>query len=186
MQISYLLGGMMVVFGMGTVVAADVSPDARARVSKFEKGLFVGEGKDSHYKQRPEAEQRPIVEAYFATLKTANDNLAFLEAGDSRYVYAINRTVYSDYAAKLLRDRDAKVRKAAIQGLVYNQQRKYSAAVARLLDDAESEVRISALMALGSFGRHDLAPRMAEMARAAKEQSGEGGGADRHRPTSAR
>ena len=163
---------MRMVFLVAVVLAGVAAGAERAeevaerRVDAFESSLFVDRAKHD-FKQRPEAEQRPLVAAFFATLTRPEEKLAFLGVGDSRYVYAINRQVYGEYAAKLLTDEDADVRKGAVQGLVYNGLRQYGDGVAKLLDDQRAGVRISAAMALGRFGRHDLLPRMEEMARSA-------------------
>ncbi len=151
----------------GLTANADEPEDLSQRVLAFESSLFVDHAK-KQYEQRPEEEQRPMVEAFFATLKTSPEKLAFLGVGDSRYVYAINRDVYGEYAARLLKDADARVRVEAVQGLTYNLLKKYDVEVARLLDDVDTGVRGQAVVTVSRFGRHDLLPRMKEMAGSAK------------------
>ncbi len=143
----------------------------RDRVLEFEKSLFAGGDGNDRFKQRPVDEQRPMVEVFFATLKTPAEKLEFLGIGDSRYVYAIDREVYGEFAVKLLEDADAAVRQEAIQGLVYNNLRKYAPQAERLLDDPNGPVRERAVVALGRFRRHDLVARIAEVARSANHET---------------
>jgi HEAT repeat protein len=152
---------------------AEVEREAvNARVHAFEPQLWAPTppGEQRKYVGRPADEQRPIVDAFFATLKTPAEKVAFLHVGASRYVYAINRELFGEYAVRLLRDDDAKVRQEAVRGIAYNQLRQYGPALEALLADPDVKVRAQAWTTLARFARHDLLPRMADAVRTSGEE----------------
>ncbi|MCC5828546.1 MAG: HEAT repeat domain-containing protein [Phycisphaeraceae bacterium] len=135
------------------------------RVHRFERELYEtwrsDEGRlfDARFAGEELAQvQRPIVDAFVATLEHPDELTGFLGMGWGRYVYVIHRDVYLPHAVTLLEHEDSEVRASALRGVAFNHDRldrvEYRRLLERRLEDTDAEIRRTAMRSLARVGEH--------------------------------
>jgi HEAT repeat protein len=147
---------------------AEMSDAEKKNAEAFDGSLVVVE---DGRKGGPLAEedQRPLVNARFAALKTAGEKQAFLMWSQAVQGRKIHLTLFGECAIKLLKDDDAGVRRDAAIAIGRGLLEQHSAAVEALKDDPDPDVRHAVVVSLGYLGRLDLTGWMAEMAKPERE-----------------
>ena len=133
--------GILVVLLVAVCGAARADDAFRQQVFAFEQRL----------REMPERDRRPLIRSFFNKLKTSEEKLEAIGMTNSRYVYAVPRSMVGELMGPLLRDPDSRVRVEAVDSLRYNAAaRGLAEELRRLFREDGIEVKLAVISAMAA------------------------------------